>query len=199
MAKKSNKIYEFKIVLNQISPLISRTIQVPEYYSFWDLHVAIQDAMGWDDCHLHEFKMIDPRDGRESRIGIPDDDFPSNYKTFAGWEESIAEYFSLDNPFAEYRYDFGDDWEHTIKLMKILEEQPGIKYPICIDGERACPPEDCGGVWGYENLLEVIADKNHEEYEDMKRWVGGKFDPEFFDPKKVKFDNPHKRWKRAFE
>lgn len=199
MAAKFKNVYQFKIALDHITPLISRTIQVPENYSFWDLHVAIQDAMGWQDYHLHEFKLMDPKDRREKRIGIPDDENPFDYKTFPGWEEPIAEYFSLDNPFAEYDYDFGDNWEHTIKLEKILEKQPDTKYPVCIDGERACPPEDCGGPWGYTDLLEALADKNHEEHANMKRWLGGKLDSEGFDPKKVKFDNPHKRWKRAFE
>jgi len=199
MAAKCKNVYQFKIVLNNIGPLISRTIQVPENYSFWDLHVAIQDAMGWQDCHLHEFKLMDPRDRREKRIGIPDDENLLYYITFPGWEEPIAEYFSLNNPFAEYDYDFGDNWKHIIKLEQILEKQSDIKYPICIDGERACPPEDCGGVGGYADLLEALEDEDHENHENMKRWLGAKFDPERFDPKKVKFDNPHKRWKMAFE
>lgn len=199
MSNTYKKVYQFEITLNHITPTISRTIQIPEDYSFWDLHVAIQDAMGWQDYHLHQFKITNPKDQGEKYIGIPDDDFPSDDKILPGWEESISEYFSLDNSIAEYEYDFGDGWEHIIKLEQILEKQSDKNYPVCINGTRACPPEDCGGPWGYSDLLEALADENHEEHENMKNWLSKKFDPELFNPKKVKFTDPHKRWKLAFK
>ena len=84
-----------------------------------------------------------------------------------------------------YQYDFGDDWEHVIKIEKTMPAEPKTKYPRCIDGKRACPPEDCGGAYGYETLLETIQDRNHDEHAEMLEWVGGKFDPEKFSAKRV--------------
>lgn len=199
---RDKNIYQFKITLEGIEPKIWRRIQVLENYSFWDLHVAIQDAMGWLDYHLHEFIIIDPKYGEESHIGIPDEAEGSylTYNTDAGWEKFIRHYFFLKNfDKCQYKYDFGDGWTHKIKLEKILPVAFGYKYPICLDGERACPPEDCVGIGGYENFLEIIRDPRHEEHENMLTWVGGKFDAEKFDPQKIDFANPKERWKIAFE
>jgi hypothetical protein len=80
-----------------------------------------------------------------------------------------------------YEYDFGDSWEHVIKVEKILPAMPGVRIPLCLAGKRACPPEDCGGAWGYEHLLEVLRDPAHEEHNEMLEWLGGEFDPEAFD------------------
>ena len=199
MAKKSQQIYQFKITLTGIKPKIWRRIQVPEEYSFWDLHVAIQDATGWTDSHLHQFIIMDPKICEEIRIGIPcDDDFMDDMpETVADWKKSINKYFSIKNNCCCYEYDFGDSWEHEIKLEKILPAISDLKYPICVGGERACPPEDCGGIPGYENFLEIINDPKHEEHENMLEWVGGEFNSEQFNSKKVHFDNPKQRWKHA--
>lgn len=196
MKKKFNQVYQFKIMVEDIRPLIWRRIQVPEAYTFWDLHVAIQDVMGWLDYHLHEFEMVDPSSGLKVNIGIPDEDYPQ--ELLPGWKQKIVEYFSMENPSADYTYDFGDDWAHEIQLEKILPREKDVNYPICIKGKRACPPEDCGGAWGYEDFLKIIKDPNHEEHEQMLRWVGGQFDPEHFDVKDVHFDDPYKRYKAAF-
>jgi len=80
-----------------------------------------------------------------------------------------------------YEYDFGDSWEHKIILEKILPYDASLKVPSCIKGKRACPPEDCGGIWGYQNLVEIIKDPSHPEHEEMLEWLGGEFDPEYFD------------------
>ncbi len=197
MRKRFRKVYQFKITLQGIEPPIWRRIQVPETYTFWDLHVAIQDAMGWLDCHLHHFEIFDLSIGITELIGIPDDS-AWGIIVLPGWEQKIADYFSIRNNTAEYIYDYGDRWIHTIKLEKILPRAKGVKYPICIGGKRACPPEDCGGIWGYEELLEIIMNPNHKEYEEMLEWLGGDFDPEYFDMKKVRFDDPAKRWQYAF-
>lgn len=198
MKKKFDRVYQFKITLKGSKLSIWRRIQVPETYTFWDLHVAIQDAMGWADYHLHCFKMIRPSTGMEVEIGIPDEDFDWDIKILAGWRQKIADYFSLANPMANYRYDFGDDWCHRIELEKILPREKEIDYPICIKGKRACPPEDCGGVWGYENFLAAINDPNHEEHEEMLGWIGGEFDPEEFSIRQVHFDDPDERRRLAF-
>lgn len=193
------QIYQFKITLKDIEPPIWRRIHVPETYTFWDLHVAIQDVMGWLDYHLHEFEMIHPATGMTVNIGIPDEDFDLDTEILPGWKQKIADYFSIENSKAEYIYDFGDNWIHEIKLEKILPQERGIKYPLCIDGKRACPPEDCGGTWGYENFLKIIMDPRHERYEELLEWVGGEFDPEHFDVREVHFDNPKKRLKMVLE
>jgi hypothetical protein len=155
MKKKYNQVYQFKITLKGIKPPIWRRIQVPETYTFWDLHVAIQDAMGWIDYHLHEFEMINPATGLAVNIGtpVPGEDF--DREVLPDWKQNIADYFSMENRTADYVYDFGDNWEHKIQLEKILPREKGVNYPICIKGKRACPPEDCGGIWGYAELLEI--------------------------------------------
>jgi Plasmid pRiA4b ORF-3-like protein. len=198
--KWQNLIFQFKISLQEINPTIWRRIQVPAKYSFWDLHVAIQDSMGWFDCHLHVFRLKKPHGEKIIEIGIPMDDF-DDIKILQGWDEYISDYLFEPGIIATYEYDFGDSWNHEIVFEGILLKEKAIKYPCCIDGQRACPPEDCGGAWGYENLLKVIADPDNDEYESTIEWLSGwygKYDPEAFNRKKIKFDNPEKRWKKAF-
>lgn len=199
MANIFKNIYEFKITLMGINPPIWRQIQVPENYTFWDLHVAIQDSMGWTDSHLHEFEIVNPATSRQEAFGIPVESFDEDRDVLPGWEHKIASYFSMDNPVATYLYDFGDDWRHTVRLEKILAREKNRRYPVCIDGKRACPPEDCGGVWGYKEFLKAVTDPAHDEHEQTLEWVGGSFDPEYFDPKNVRFDNPKERLKNALE
>jgi len=194
--KSFSQVYQFKITLQNIKPPIWRRIQVPEIYTFWDLHVAVQDAMGWSDYHLHEFEIVNPLTGLKVNIGIPDDEFGK--KILLGSRQKISTYFSMENPSADYVYDFGDDWKHKIQLEKILPADKNITYPICTAGERACPPEDCGSVRGYEEFLEAIMDPQHQRHEELLEWAGGEFDPEHFDPKEINFDNPDKRRKIAF-
>jgi len=197
MKKKFNQVYQFKITLDDIRPPIWRRIQVPETYTFWDLHVAIQDAMGWLDYHLHEFEILNPANGLKVTIGLPDDDFPK--RNLRDWAQKIANYFSLENPSADYIYDFGDYWQHKIQLEKILPREKNVSYPVCIKGKRAGPPEDCGGASGYENILEIIKNPGHVEYEETIEWLGEEFDPEYFDPKGINFDDPAERLKMAME
>jgi hypothetical protein len=192
-------VYQFRITLLEISPPVRRTIQVPGSYSFWDLHVAIQDSMGWLDYHLHLFRVTDPGAGAVVQIGIPDEDaFEGDEPILPGWDLPIARYFALPGAVARYEYDFGDGWEHEITLEAILPPAQGKRYPRCLGGERRCPPEDCGGIGGYEGLLAVIRDPTHREYESTLRWLGGRFDPERFNAQQVTFDNPGKRWEVAF-
>ena len=189
-------VYQFKISLKGIEPKIWRRIQVPESYTFWDLHVAIQDSMGWDDYHLHSFTLKNPVTGEKKEIGIPSDDiFADEMPTLTGWKEKISKWFTEKNMKAKYVYDFGDDWHHEVRMEKISPKVEKGRYPRCIAGERACPPEDCGGIWGYHNLLEIISNPAHEEYEEMMEWLGGGYDPEAFAPAKVEFDNPKERLK----
>ena len=194
--KRYERVYQFKVTLKGLKPALWRRIQVPETYSFWDLHVAVQDAMGWQDSHLHDFRVRNLHTRKKERIGIPDEDF--DLKILPGWECDIRDYFSIENSSATYVYDYGDNCEHTVKLEKILPRDEEMKYPRCTDGERACPPEYCGVIHGYKGFLEAIKDPTHEQHEDLLTWVGCNFQLEFFDPIKVRFDDPKKRWKYAF-
>jgi hypothetical protein len=190
---------QFKITLAEVQPVVWRRIEVPASYSFWDLHVAVQDAMGWLDYHLHMFRLRNPDSGQIEEIGIPDEDaFEGDPVCLPGWETPIAPHFATVGTVASYHYDFGDDWVHEIELEAIGRRQPGAKYPRCLDGQNACPPEDCGGPPGYARLLAIIADPTDEEYESMMEWLGGSFDPSSFSPRRVRFDDPKKRWRIAF-
>ena len=198
----ASQVYQFRIALKEIEPVIWRRIQVPAEYSFWDLHVAVQDAMGWLDSHLHAFEMPDAKAPKQkARFGIPGelfDDYDDD-ETLPGWEYRIADYFTLANVRAEYVYDFGDHWDHDIVLEDILPRFEGMDYPRCVAGQRACPPEDVGGSHGYGEFLEAIADRGTAEHEQYLTWVGGTFDPpERFDPNEVEFDDPRQRWEYAF-
>ena len=182
MKKRFASVYQFRITLEGITPPIWRRIQVPESYTFWDPHVAIQDAMGWKDYHLHKFTIINPSTGAKENIGIPNE----GVEVLPEWRQKISKWSSMKNKLAKYIYDFGDSWRHTVELEKILPRENSIDYPRWIDGKRACPPEDCGGKWGYEEIC-----RGESEYDDD-------FDPEYFDVKEVKFDNPDERWKKTF-
>ena len=201
--KNQNIIYQFKIELAEIEPTIWRVIQVPSKYTFWDLHVAIQDAMGWLDYHLHVFRMKMPHKKSYTEIGIPHEDFDDD-KILPGWQIFIADYFTEPGKSAIYDYDFGDSWSHYVLLEGILLKEKGVKYPICIQGERACPVEDCGGVPGYYNMVEILANPKHPEYMEYIEWLKGHainyfpYDPSNFDPGKVHFWNPKKRFEMAF-
>lgn len=193
-----NTVWQFLIVLSNTEPLIWRRIQVPATYDFWALHVAIQDAMGWLDYHLHEFKLIDPRSKRLLRVGIPLDEEPRDVPTQDGHLLHIADFFAWDNDVASYVYDFGDDWRHAVAWEGGARVESGVRYPRCVAGEMQCPPEDCGGPIGYKLFLEALADPDHEEHEEYLGWIGGSFDPWAFDPEDVEFDDPEERWQRAF-
>lgn len=187
-------IFQFKIELLGVESPIWRRIQVPGDYTFWDLHVAIQDAMGWLDYHLHEFRIV----GASVVIGIPDidGDDPPDFRP--GWEVGVGEFFSHGSPLAVYEYDFGDSWLHEVCLEGVYDVEKGVVYPRCLDGARRCPPEDCGGTYGYEDFLRTIGDPTDPEHDSLLEWIGGSFDPEEFDPSKVHFDDPRERWRIAF-
>ena len=192
-------VLQFKITLREIESPIWRRIQLSDLCSFWDLHVAIQDVMGWTDSHLHEFTVYNPVTTEREHIGIPHSE-DGLYTVLEGWRLNVRDYVALpSNHIVFYLYDFGDNWEHLIEFEGKFEKQPNVKYPLCIDGERACPPEDVGGSSGYEHFVEAITTQRHPDRKDLLQWVGGKYDPNYFDPNKVKFDNPTKRWKNAFE
>lgn len=186
-------ILQFRIELLGVEPPIWRRIQVPASYTFWDLHVAIQDAMGWRDYHLHAFRVV----GSEDVIGIPDREGDDPLETKPGWDLRVHDYFTSECPLAVYEYDFGSAWVHEIRFEGVQDADPGTVYPRCIGGARRRPPEDCGGVAGYQALLKALADPSDPEHEAMLAFVGGSFDPEDFDVSKIRFDNPAERWRVA--
>ena len=197
-ARGARTVLRFRIELQEVRPRVWRSIEVPADYTFWDLHVAIQDAMGWTDSHLHVFELREPATRREVRIGIPDDDLLEDDPTSPGWAIEIAPYFATRGARAEYLYDFGDDWHHDVVCEGSHPAAPRTAYPRCLDGASACPPEDVGGPHGYEAFLAVIADPDHEEHAAMLEWAGGAFDPTRFSPAQVHFDDPRARWRVAF-
>lgn len=188
-------VHQFKITLDGIKPPIWRRIQLPGDASFWDLHCAINDAMGWEDAHLHEFRIGGRRNGLQ--IGIPMDDGSGWFDDsgLAGWDVPVATHLAQPGARCTYLYDFGDDWSHRVLLEAILPAEAKAKYPRCLAGSRACPPEDCGGIPGYRLICAALADpsKVGEEARELLEWIGDDFDPEAFDPAEVKFSSAARR------
>lgn len=168
-----SRVYQLKISLRYSEPEIWRRVLVPGEITLTDLHRVIQIAMPWQDCHLHLFEIGD------KIYSNP------NMQVERAHDETVARLFRLvpeQGGSFDYEYDFGDSWHHTIVVENIAEQDeryPG--YPVCISGERACPPEDCGGIPGYANLLEALADPSHPDHGDKLDWLGGRLDPERFD------------------
>jgi len=200
-ATRERTALQFLIVLLGSDPLVWRRIQIADDSSFWALHVAIQDAMGWQDCHLHEFRVVHPETGKSNRIGIPDPDGLDDRPLAVGWDTAVSEFFNWvtisDGVPAHYLYDFGDDWHHIVTIEDVVPRR-SARYPRCVAGAGACPPEDCGGIHGFAEFLEAIADPKHPEHKSLLEWVGGTYDPGKFDPASVVFADPKRRWKQAF-
>ncbi len=178
-------ILQLKITLNDSRPPIWRRIQIADTSTFFDLHNVIQDAMGWEDYHLHNFAFAANRAKNPIIIGPQDED--SMYEKLPEDKEILKDWLGKRFEKCRYTYDYGDNWEHAALLEKTLPVEPGIKYPRCLDGKRACPPEDSGGLWGYYSKLEILQDPKHKEYNDTQEWMGKYFDPETFDPVTVVF------------
>jgi hypothetical protein len=166
------KIFEIKIVLQDVRPAVSRWVEVPGETTLAELHEVVQVAMGWTNSHLHEFDI------NGARYGQPDPDWDVGEVG----DEAKATLFRLaaQGDRLGYVYDFGDGWTHTLTVEKVLTPEPGVRYPRCISGRRACPPEDVGGPWGYEGFLEAMADPAHPEHDERAEWTGGHFDPAAF-------------------
>ncbi len=172
MRRRVTTVYQLKIVLEGIRPPIWRQVLVPADLRLSHLHQVLQIVMGWTDSHLHAFAIggvhysmpyeeldddLDMEDERRVRLSslVPE------AKTRFG-----------------YQYDFGDDWQHAILVEKILPAEPDRHYPVCLAGKRSGPPEDCGGSWGYGELLKILKSPRHPDHQEMKQWVGERFEPE---------------------
>ncbi|KPQ31260.1 MAG: Plasmid pRiA4b ORF-3-like protein [Phormidesmis priestleyi Ana] len=195
-SSKASSIYQMKITMRDIRPPIWRRVQVRSNESLEHLHYVIQLSLGWTNSHLHSFRI----QGVEYGMLLPDclgfDELETHDETTVKLSSVIpGEKFKFS-----YLYDFGDSWEHEVLVEKVLDADLEIDYPICVKAKRACPPEDCGGIWGYEGFLEAIQDPEHPEHEEMLEWVGGTFDPE--DPELSEANHQLKlidEWKREAE
>ncbi len=171
--------YQFKITLAESRPPIWRRILVPDG-SLDDLHEAIQTAMGWTNSHLHQFEIGGKVFGDPTLLegDLYDTELIDSLQI------SLAGLFGRRRPpkAFTYEYDFGDGWLHQLEFEGVIAVPSGKKPPCCLEGERNCPPEDVGGVWGYEEFLAAIRDPKHEEHEHYLEWSGGDFDPEAFNP-----------------
>ena len=176
MAKKKTQgpVLQVKVTLAGIKPPIWRRLLVASDTSLLKFHDILQIAFGWTDSHLHMFEAGD------DRYGSPDPDGELD------WMKNDAR-VKLGQVLAEpkdsltYEYDFGDSWTHDVVVEKVISDPGSLKVPSCTGGARACPPEDCGGVWRYAEFLKAISNPRHPEHEDMLEWIGEGFDSEHFD------------------
>jgi Plasmid pRiA4b ORF-3-like protein len=168
-------VHTIKITLRHSRPPIWRRLQVPSSSTLEELHNAIQSAFGWENYHMWVFETSG------AQYGIADRDL--DIRNAAA--KRLDQVAGRTGAKLSYTYDFGDDWEHDLVVDAVTGAEPGVAYPRCLSGRRACPPEDCGGIWGYDELLEILADPAHEEHIERLEWLGldsaDEFDPAAFD------------------
>jgi len=175
-----NEIANVRIELRHTDPLIWRQVEVPTSITLKVLHDIIQAAMGWFDCHLWEFTI-----GKQ-RYGLPIKDDRGVQSTIAASKVRLRDMLKPRKTVIEYIYDFGDSWEHRLIVTHVRAGEPGISYPRYIGGERNGPLEDCGGIPGFYELLEALADPTQPNHADLKEWAGD-FDPRTFDDLPIKY------------
>lgn len=170
------KVVRLEITLRDTDPAIWRRVEALSSVTLKQIHTIIQAAMGWEDCHLYQFRI-----GREAidGPGFVDDVFGSGNVTAdrVGLEDLLARGLKK----FDYLYDMGDSWEHKLKIEKITEVDPAMSYPRFLDGAGACPPEDIGGIPGFYEFLEAMGDPNHPDHEMLMEWNGGRFEPAALD------------------
>lgn len=167
-------IYQIKVTLQHTRPPIWRRILVTSDTTLAYLHHILQIVMGWKDSHLHQFTI------REEYYSEYPEYLSDNGDIYDAADFTLAQVVVGENDKLIYEYDFGDSWEHTILIEKIIPPEPGKSYPVCIKGKRACPPEDVGGVWGYEQLIEAVLNPSNPRHDEINEWYGGDFEPELF-------------------
>jgi len=168
------RIYQLKVTLHGSHPPIWRQFQVRSDITLAKLHRILQIVMGWTNTHLHRFLI------RGGQFGIPDDGDMVLRKMIDGRKHRLSDVVSGQASRFTYEYDFGDGWQHELLVENILSPEAGERYPVCLAGARACPPEDVGGALGYQNLLEAIHNLNHPQHDECLEWIGDGFDPEAF-------------------
>ena len=174
LPKSERRTFQLKVTLFGTKPPIWRRVLVDGASALDQLHQVIQAAFGWWDYHLHEFEI----DG--CRYGVPDPDNDWGEPPLDERGERLVDLAEEGSSFV-YTYDFGDDWRHQVVVEKVVPASTDLTVPVCIDGRRACPPEDCGGIGGYTDLLAILSDPRHPEHDERIEWLGRPFDPELFD------------------
>ncbi len=175
----SVEVLQLRVTIRDVAPGVFRVIQVPASSTFQGLHLALQYAFGWKNSHLYEVHV-----GRQ-RVAVPDPDRSERPAPLDPRKTRLAQLVLPGTRRFEYVYDLGDDWIHDVDVERRLPHDPAAGYPVCLEGARACPPEDSGGPGGYEDFLAAWGDPRHEDHEEMRQWVGPRFDPERFDLKAV--------------
>lgn len=193
MAKPPAQVYQIKVTLNDTRPPIWRRVLVPGDTTLRKLHDILQIVMGWTDSHLHQFVIAG------AYYGATEYDDEGDLELLPEQRYRMSEVAPEPGARLVYEYDFGDSWDHTVVVEKIVPPEPGAYYPWCVAGKRACPPEDVGGVWGYEEFLKAIRDRRHPEHDEYLVWVGGQFDPEAFDLDQVNAQLRHMGRGRSVE
>ncbi len=177
------QFYELKVTLVDTDPSVWRTFLIETDVTFNELHYVLQAVMGWTNSHYYVFR----RDMMTISPSSRHDPIDSTSNDLDASKTAIAEFFKHKGDAIEYTYDFGDSWEHLIELKEIVEHED-IHLALCLEGERACPPEDCGGIPGYLELVNVMQDPDSEEYEEMVEWLGEPYDSDHFDINQVNAD-----------
>ena len=173
--------YQIHISLKGSKPKIWRRILVPSDLLLYDFHDIIQITMGWSDSHLFQFK----KNKTYYAADVEEEEFWGNIKIVDCEGIKISDLLKKEKDKIIYEYDFGDSWIHDIVLEKITDNIPNKKIPICLAGKNNCPPEDCGGIWAYNEMIKVLSNPEHEEYEEYIEWFGEEFDPEYFNKKEI--------------
>jgi Plasmid pRiA4b ORF-3-like protein len=173
------QIYQLRVTLPGSHPLIWRQIQVRSDITLGKLHRILQVVMGWTGTHLHQFAI------RGKQYWIPDEGDMDLRKKIDERKHRLRDVVSRQASRFRYEYDFGDLWTHELLVENILSPQEGVRYPVCLAGARARPPEDIGGTPGYENFLAAINSPRHPEHQEYLDWIGHRFDPEAFDVNEV--------------
>lgn len=183
-AKPPRITYQLRVALRGTRPPIWRRFLVSPSMRLSRLHDVIQVVMGWEDCHLHMFRkgprrfmLPNPWMDEMTSLGRPSILDERKYR--------VGQLLTREKEWIEYDYDFGDSWHHRIALQKMLPRDPAVRLPVCVSGKRRCPPEDCGGVWGFYEKLQILADPEHEEHEWISEWMDGEFDVDGFSVKEV--------------
>ncbi len=174
---KTKATYQIKIDLKDSKPKIWRRVLIPSDMKLSDFHEVIQITMGWTNSHLHQFI----KDRVYYTVKMKDDDLWDEMENVDYKRMKVSDLLKFEKEKIMYEYDYGDSWNHDIILEKILPFDKEQELPVCIKGKMNCPPEDCGGIWGYMQMLEILSRPDHKEYKDYLAWLGGEFDPEYFD------------------
>lgn len=176
-------VYQIKVTLNDVEPAVWRRLRVPDV-TLEQLHVFLQAALGWFDCHLHEFSVGEERIVSDDAAEFEELDDEVRFES----EVSLGDLVEAGTKQFGYWYDFGDDWRHTIKIEKTLQLDADEAPLLCLAGSGACPPEDCGGPWGYAAMLDALADPKHERHAEFREWLPEEFDPNHFSVEEVNED-----------